>query len=76
MCRVWAPHIVKKMSIQNTFKACLFDVTKALTEANVGINVKSRYVENSYLVVLYKGAKLPFKNDALIWRGQFNDRDL
>ena len=62
------------MSIQNTFKACLSDVTKALTEANVGINVKSRYVENSYLVVLYKGAKLPFKNDAVIWRGQFNDK--
>ena len=40
------------MSIQNTFKACLSGVMYALTEANVGINVKSRYVENSYIVVL------------------------
>ena len=62
------------MSIQNTFKACLSGVMYALTEANVGIDVKSHYVENSYIVVLYKGAKLPFKNNAVIWCDQFNDK--
>ena len=34
--------------------------------------MKSRYLRNSSVVVLFKGRKLPFANDPVSWMGQFD----
>ena len=57
------------MNIHQTFTACLASVKKALAEADV--TVKSRYLGNCSVVVLFKGPKLPFANDPVSWMGQF-----
>ena len=57
------------MNIHQTFTACLASVKKALVEADV--TVKSRYLGNCSVVVLFKGPKLPFANDPVSWMGQF-----
>ena len=62
------------MNIHNNFKACLASVTKALGEAEVGVTVKSRYLGNCSVVVLFKGPKLPFANDPVSWMGQFDPK--
>jgi len=63
-----------KMNIHNNFKACLASVIKALGEAEVGVTVKSRYLGNCSVVVLFKGPKLPFANDPVSWMGQFDPK--
>ena len=60
---------LSKMNIHQTFTACLASVKKALAEADV--TVKSRYLGNCSVVVLFKGPKLPFANDPVSWMGQF-----
>ena len=57
------------MNIHQTFTACLASVKKTLAEAEV--TVKSRYLGNCSVVVLFKGPKLPFANDPVSWMGQF-----
>ena len=64
----------RKWESKTTLKHACLMWWKLWLKQTWGINVKSRYVENSHLVVLYNGAKLPFKNDAVIWRGQFYDK--